>query len=116
MITIGIEGAEFFGYHGVYPEERITGTRFTVDVQIVTESNFNGLTDQLSETLDYSDAYKIVSEIMSVQVQLIESLVFKIGKELRAKFPLSSLIKVRVNKWAPQIGGVCEKVYVESAF
>jgi dihydroneopterin aldolase len=115
MITIGIEGAEFFGYHGVYPEEKITGTRFTVDVQIVTEGNLSGL-DQLSETLDYSEAYKIVSEIMSVQVQLIESLVFKIGTELRAKFPLSTVIKVRVNKWAPQIGGVCEKVYVESAF
>jgi dihydroneopterin aldolase len=116
MITIGIEGAEFFGYHGVYPEERITGTRFTVDVQIVIESNLSGFTDQISETLDYSEAYKIVSEIMSVQVQLIESLVFKIGTELRAKFPISSVIKVRVNKWGPQIGGVCEKVYVESAF
>jgi dihydroneopterin aldolase len=32
MITIALQGAEFFAYHGFYPEEQKLGCRFLVDI------------------------------------------------------------------------------------
>jgi len=37
--TIGLEGMEFFAYHGFYTEEQKIGTTFIVDVYISTKSN-----------------------------------------------------------------------------
>ena len=34
MITIAIQGAEFFAFHGFYAEEQKLGTKFIVDVEV----------------------------------------------------------------------------------
>ncbi|MDP9047534.1 MAG: dihydroneopterin aldolase, partial [Bacteroidota bacterium] len=36
--TISLHGAEFFAYHGFYPEEQVLGNRFLVDIEV--EYNF----------------------------------------------------------------------------
>jgi dihydroneopterin aldolase len=38
-VWIGLEGMEFYAYHGVYEEERKIGGKYIVDVLVHTNAN-----------------------------------------------------------------------------
>ncbi len=37
MGTVLLEGMEFFGYHGMYPEEHVLGNRFLINLELDTD-------------------------------------------------------------------------------
>lgn len=58
MDKIEIKDACFFGYHGVLPEEKVLGQRFIVDITMFCNLNKAGQTDNLNDTIDYSQVYR----------------------------------------------------------
>ena len=50
---------EFYGYHGVLPEENTLGQRFIVDLIVETDLKQAGLTDELEESISYVDLYQV---------------------------------------------------------
>ncbi|HZK19007.1 MAG TPA: dihydroneopterin aldolase, partial [Clostridia bacterium] len=50
---IFLQGLQFFGYHGVLPEERELGQRFTVDLEMAMDLAEAGRTDNLDDTVNY---------------------------------------------------------------
>src|SRR6476620_10545605 len=55
-----LEGLQFYAYHGVNPEERVLGQRFLVDVTIAADLRAAGASDDLTQTVSYSAAFKLV--------------------------------------------------------
>jgi dihydroneopterin aldolase len=105
--TLHINGLKYYAYHGLHDFEKKIGGRFEVNLSMNTVMPINGYTDELIQVIDYSDVEKVVSAIMLVSVDLIETLAFKILQALMNQFPLIQGIKVEVIKWAPPIEKEC---------
>ena len=51
MLTIALEGLQFYAYHGLYPEEQIIGNHFILDIRVsIPEPEDPG---SLNESVNY---------------------------------------------------------------
>ena len=99
---IRVEGVEFRGRHGVEPAEQVLGNRFRVDLVLELDLRPAGQSDDLSHTVNYADAARIVVEIgTGPSVQLIETLAERIAAALLSEFPLLQAVTVSVAKLHP---------------
>ena len=82
----------FFAYHGVYPDEKKNGQNFIVDLELYTDLSTAGKSDNLKHTIDYSNVYEIIKQIMETSSKnLLESLCEEISKTLLESFKISSV-------------------------
>jgi dihydroneopterin aldolase len=94
-----LEGMRFYAYHGVNPEERALGQRFTVDVVLVVDLRRAGQSDELAHTVSYSAVYKVVRGIVEGEPrQLIEAVAEEIAAMILTDFPLVARVTVTVRK------------------
>ncbi len=102
-----LEGMRFYAYHGVNPEERALGQRFTVDVALAVDLRRAGQSDDLADTVSYSAVYKLVRRIVEGEPRnLIEAVAESIAGEILAELP-----PVRASQRdRPQAGGPNEGV------
>src|SRR5215213_4523063 len=84
-----LEGMRFYAYHGVNPEERSLGQRFTVDVALAVDLRRPGQSDDLADTVSYSAVYKVVKGIVEGRPrQLIEAVAEEIAAAILTEFLL----------------------------
>jgi dihydroneopterin aldolase len=105
MITIAIHGAEFFAYHGFYPEEQKLGTKFIVDVEVDFIPVNDLKEDKISNTVDYEQLYKVVAEQMRQTRKLIETVAQSIADKIKVRYPFVEKIKVSIKKLNPPMEG-----------
>ena len=84
--TIHLRNMQFFAYHGVNPEEKALGQRFEVDVALRMDTRPAGLSDDLQQTINYAQVYKVVKRIVEEErfdliEALAETLAMQIGKQ-----------------------------------
>jgi len=108
MITIAIHGAEFFAYHGFYPEEQKLGTKFIVDVEVSFTPVSSLKDDKIGNTVDYEQIYKIVTVQMKHTMKLIETVAQAIADKIKNQFPFVDHIKVTIKKMNPPFNGKVE--------
>lgn len=93
---------QFFGYHGVLPEENKLGQRFYIDVEMVLDLEPAGRTDDLNRTVNYAEVYGKVKEIAEGKpFQLIEALAERVASDLLQTYTSICEIAVRVTKPHP---------------
>jgi 7,8-dihydroneopterin aldolase/epimerase/oxygenase len=114
MGKISIEGMEFFAYHGCFSEEQVIGTRFQVDMNIITNTEKAEISDNISDTVNYQTIYILIKDKMLEKSHLLEHLARKIIHTLKEHFPQIEKIDVKVSKLNPALsfGGKIEKVSV----
>jgi dihydroneopterin aldolase len=110
MGKIHLEGMEFFAYHGHYKEEQIIGTKFIVDLEIVFETSLAEYSDELSDTINYQEAYLIAKKEMEINSHLIESVARRILDALVQAFPQINSVQVKISKINPPLGGKVKQV------
>ena len=105
-----LQDMQFFGFHGVNPEETTLGQRFAVDVCVHGDLQQAGQADDLALTISYSRIAKQVRAIVEGPPRrLIESVAEEIAERLLATEPLASAVEVTVRKpHAPLKGIVME--------
>ena len=108
---------QFYGYHGVHPEEKALGQRFVVDVELELDLRQAGASDDLRDTVSYSAVYRTVQGVLEGPSRnLLEAIAEAIAGRLRdgccAGRP--GVVRVRVAKpGAPIKGSVLALVAVE---
>ncbi|MGH2457833.1 MAG: dihydroneopterin aldolase [Chloroflexota bacterium] len=109
-----LHGLTFYGYHGVNPEERQLGQRFVVDVALSMDLEPAGRSDDLSRTINYSQVYKVIRDVVEgPPLNLIEAVAERIAEVVLSQ-TAAAAVKVRVTKpWAPVKGMVAGEVAVE---
>lgn len=112
MGIIELEGMHFYAYHGHYEEERIAGTRFSVDVWLETDCATAAVSDDLDDAVNYQAVYDCVKEEMQRSSHLLEHVARRILDALFMKFSPIQKAKVRVSKLNPSMGGEIDKVSV----
>jgi dihydroneopterin aldolase len=115
MIRVALEGMKFYAFHGFYPEERKVGNEFILDV-FVDIPRFDSEEDNIQDTVNYEDIYNICQNHMDKKYKLLETVAFHIGKDIKERYDQISLIKVRIAKIGPQLGGVVDKAVVEYTY
>lgn len=108
---IVMEGMEFHGYHGAFPEERRFGARFVVDVEMRCALPDD---DVLARTVDYARMYTLVErEVTRRRYRLIEALAARIAERVLISDPRVREATVRVHKPHAPLPGVVRDVRVE---
>jgi dihydroneopterin aldolase len=113
MAKIGLEGMKFHSFHGYYAEEQSVGNQYAVDVWIETDLHPEHLGDALENTINYEEIYRICRHEMNVPRRLIETVAQSMVQQLRSRFSMAEIIKVRIKKMHPLLGGLVNAAIVE---
>ncbi|HYV97533.1 MAG TPA: dihydroneopterin aldolase [Gemmatimonadaceae bacterium] len=108
-----IRGLQFFGYHGVIPEENTLGQRFLVDIEIGTDLQAAGQSDDLRKTIDYVAVQKDVRDIVEGPPhKLIERVAERIAERVLGTYG-GEWVRVCVKKPHVPVAATLDYVGVE---
>ena len=105
---------EFYGYHGVFPEETKLGQRFKVDLIVEVDLSVAGESDDLNDSVNYGELYNTCKTIVEGKpYKLVEAVAENIASAVLSDFPLVSTCTVKLIKPDPPIPGHYRSVAVE---
>ena len=109
-----LEGMQFYGFHGVNPEERTLGQSYVVDLAVELDLRQPGASDRLEDTVSYPRLYRAVQEVVEGESRnLLEATAQAIASRVLAEFPVVA-VQVRIKKPRPPIrGSVIDHAAVE---
>ena len=94
-----LEGMVFHGRHGTLPAERELGQPFVVDIELRLNLQPAGLSDDLSQTVDYSEVHRQAKEIVEgPPFSLTETLAESIAGAVLEGYPTVNAVRVKVIK------------------
>ena len=110
-----LTGMQFYGFHGVNPEERRLGQPFVVDLEAEIDLRQAGRSDHLAETVSYAHLYRTARQVMEGEPRhLLEAAAENIAELTLALYSPIDAVRVRVSKPRPPIkGSVIESAAVE---
>jgi dihydroneopterin aldolase len=111
---IVLEGMQFYGFHGVNPEEQALGQSYLVDLAVELDLTPAGRSDRLDDTVSYTHLYRAVQSVMEGESRnLLETAAQAIADQVLAQFPVDA-VSVSVKKPRPPVrGSVIEHAMVE---
>jgi len=102
MDKMTLKGMQFFGYHGVIPEENKLGQRWGVELELLMDLQQAAVRDDLSLTVNYAELYAVVKKIVEgPPVKLVEALAGRIASVLLDTYTMINEVTVRVTKPHP---------------
>ncbi len=111
---VRLEGMVFYGYHGVRPRERETGQRFIVDLDVTRDLTAAGQSDDLEDTVDYSELSRLVKEIVEGPPHnLLESLAAAIASSVLDTDEVDSVTVVVKKPDVPIANAILDHASVE---
>lgn len=113
---ISLINMRFDGRHGVLEEEQVEPQPFEVDVELSLDLSPAGVSDDLSQTVDYREVFEIVRKtIEGPSRKLIESLAETIAARLLADFAAVGVgeVLVRIRKPNVNLPGALDAASVE---
>lgn len=110
MLKISLEKMHFRGAHGLYPEERLLGSEYEVDVWVAVDDPGGAVT--LDRTVDYEKVYALVAGVMAHHEALLETLADQCAVKIRETFPGAREAQIRIAKLHPPLGGRIERSVV----
>lgn len=114
MDKIFIKNMEFYGYHGVFPEETKLGQKFRMQATLFLNTALAGRRDDLTKSVHYGEAFYVIKEIVEGNpVKLLETLAENIAKKLLEIYPMIEVCTIQVEKMNPPIPGHTGTVAVE---
>ncbi len=101
-----LTGLQFYGFHGVNPEERSLGQPFVVDLEAELDLSAPAASDRLDDTVSYTQLYRAVKAVMEGEPRnLLESAAGAIAGRVLEQHPQIGAVRVRVQKPRPPIRG-----------
>lgn len=104
----------FYGNHGVLAAEKKLGQKFFIDVELKTDLRKAGQSDEVKETVNYAEVYKIIKTITEDRTyDLIEALAENIAQEILTEFSAVVEVKIKIKKPEAPLEGIFDYVGVE---
>ena len=104
MVEINLQDAEFFAFHGFYPEEQKTGNNFVVDIEVEFTPGDNIHNDELNNTVNYELLYDMICEEMKLTKKLIETVAQAIIDRVKQQYTFVDSIELTIKKLNPLVG------------
>lgn len=113
MDKIVIKDMDFYGYHGVLPEEKMVGQPFIVSLEMAIDLNPAGVSDDLTQTVSYAEVYDVVKNIVeNEKYNLLERLAHVIAEQILDRYDDIYNIKVIIDKPEAPVPGGCPRVEI----
>lgn len=114
MDYIHLNEMEFYGYHGVFPEETKLGQRFRLTVSLAVDLKKAGETDGLEHTVHYGEVYSVCQSVIEGDPKkLLEAVAESLSNEILSTFSLVNGIRIQLIKPDPPIPGHYKSVAVD---
>lgn len=114
MDKIFLKNCEFYGFHGVLPEETALGQRFVISLILEMDTRISGKSDEVSDTVSYADVFDTMRVIVEEECyKLLETLTDRLAMVILEQYPLIEFVTVTAEKPRPPINGHFESVAVE---
>ena len=96
---IKVREIRVFGYHGVTDQEQVNGQVFEVDVALGVDMSRASLTDNLADTVDYTQISLRVERIVGGKpCHLLEAVASRVADDLFSAYPQVDQVTVRLRK------------------
>lgn len=93
---------EYYGYHGVFEEERKLGQRFYIDLELELDLRGAGMSDDLNQTVNYAEVHELIKNIVEIKsFKLIEALAEYIASSVLDTYTVINAVTVKVTKPHP---------------
>ena len=96
-MRISLDKLVFFGYHGLYAEEKKLGNTYIVDVLIDFTAK-KSIIDNLDQTIDYVQVYALIKKWMEIPTPLLETLVGNMADDILKEQLLAEKVMVKITK------------------
>lgn len=114
MDFIHLNEMQFYGYHGVFPEETKLGQRFRLTVSLAVDLRRAGETDALEHTVHYGEVYETCKSVVEGEPKkLVEAVAEEVASLILSEFPLVKGIRVQLIKPDPPIPGHYKSVAID---
>ena len=113
MDRLTLNNMRFFGYHGLYPEEKTLGQRFEVDLEVRGAFAAGAAADDPGLLIDYTQLYKTVRDVVTGEsCDLVEAMAERVARAIGSNFaPIE--VTVRIRKPHPPIDADFDGIEVE---
>lgn len=109
--TVALKDVKCYAFHGFYPEEQLTGSHFSVDVEVTFSPSDE--TEDLQKTVNYEVINTIILEEMKNTQKLLETVVKHILDKVLVAFPFLLSATVGIKKFHPAMLGEVGHSFVE---
>jgi dihydroneopterin aldolase len=96
-MRISLDKLVFFGYHGLYAEEKKLGNTYIVDV-VIDFTLKKSIIDNLDQTIDYVHVYALIKKWMEIPTPLLETLVGLMADDILKEQLLAEKVMVKITK------------------
>ena len=112
--TVALKDVKFYAFHGFYPEEQLTGSYFSVDVEVTFTPQ--GDTEDLNLTVNYEVINTIVTVEMKNTQKLLETVVKNIIDQLIHNYSFIEAAIVGIKKLHPPMPGEIGHSFVQLTY
>lgn len=105
---------QFYAFHGFYEEEQKIGNDFIVNIEVEVKT-FDSFEDNIGDTVNYETIYAICVTEMKMTQKLLETVAFRIAKQIKDLDRVASGI-VSLSKKSPPMGDNIEAATIEMSF
>jgi dihydroneopterin aldolase len=112
--TVALKDVKFYAFHGFYPEERLIGTHFFVDVEVSFVPN--GDTEELNHTVNYEVINTMITREMQQTKLLLETVVKGMITAIVEAYPFIKSAKVGIRKLNPPMEGEVGHSFVQLSY
>ena len=96
-MRISLDKLVFFGYHGLYAEEKKLGNTYIIDVLIDFTPKQSSI-NYLEQTIDYVQVYALIKKWMAIPTPLLETLVGNMADDILNTEVLAEKVMVKITK------------------
>ncbi len=105
MHTLKLKNISFYGYHGVFEEEKKLGGKFEIDVELFFDFSKAAKSDSVEDTIDYGIVYQFIkNHFENTKYNLIEALAVNIADGILKEFKIEK-VKINLRKFNLPIKG-----------
>ena len=102
-----------YAYHGVAPQENLSGNEYIIDLKLKVNISKAAQTDEVADTVNYAEVHQVIMTEMAVPSKLLEHAGGRIVEKLFQQFPTIEEIELRLSKRNPPMGADIESAGIE---
>lgn len=102
-MIIHLHKLHFHSYHGVYPQESVTGGPFEMDVDVHFQPPSR--VQALEDTINYAGIYELIKQRMATPTPLLETVVQDLADLIKASDQRIEEVAITLRKMNPPIAG-----------
>lgn len=107
-MKIYVKNIRLHAYHGVLAQEMVVGNDYVVNISVDVPDEAACVSDQVQDTINYSEMARLVCDVMSVPCNLLESVAHNIGIKILQQYPKAIAADIDVMKVVPPMSVDCD--------